>query len=83
MILGVDLKLQLQRVAKNLISIPVRRKASRFTLLVFSCRSGRVDKGCRLLRLPVELLLHILEYLQSTTPVQHSDYPYPLIAFRL
>ena len=92
MVLRVDLKLQLQRVAKKLYvmaskerssGLPVRRKGRRFALLAISGRSGRVDQRCRLLRLPVELLLQILEYLQTATPVQPSDYPHPLVSFRL
>ena len=86
------LKLKLQRVAKKLdmlaskernINTPVGWEERWFTWRVFKFRYGRIVKPCQLHRLPVELLLQILEYLQRADPVQLSDHRYPLLSLRL
>jgi len=42
-----------------------------------------VDQPFRLLGLPIELLLHILEILLEDTPVKSSCHRYPLVSLRL
>jgi hypothetical protein len=86
------LKLQLQRAAKKLdvlvskemsINTSVGWEKRAFTWRVFKFRHRRVVQPCRLLGLPVELLLQILEFLQTADPVQLSDHRYPFLSLRL
>ena len=91
MTLRVGLKLKLRRAAKKLdllalkernINTRVGWEERSLPWRVFRFRD-RVVPPCRLLRLPVELLLQILEYLQTADPVQLSDHRYPLLSLRL
>jgi len=91
------LKLQLQRAVKKLDVLLVSKERHMnmntpavgwekrwFTWRVFKFRySSRVVQPCRLLHLPVELLLQILEFLQSADPVLLGDHCYPLLPLRL
>lgn len=92
MVLRASLKLKLRRAVKKLdllapkqtnINTPVGWEERRLTWRVLRFRYSRVVPPCRLLRLPVELLLQILEYLQTADPVQLSDHRYPLLSLRL
>lgn len=88
----VGLKLKLQRATKKLdvlaskernISTPVGWEKRWFTWRVFRLRYFRVVQPCRLLGLPVELLLQILGYLQIENSVYLNNQRYPLLSLRL
>ncbi len=94
MALRTGLKLKLRRAAKKLdllaskernidTPVPVGWEERWFIWRVFRFRYSRVVPPCRLLRLPVELLLQILEYLQTADPVLLSDHRYSLFSLRL
>jgi len=88
MALRASLKRRLKRVVQKLYKKEPKSKEpelkERSTLgPAFELQTDKVDQPFRLLGLPIELLLQILEILLSATPDKSSCHRYPLVSLRL
>jgi len=78
--LRTSLKRKLRRVVRKLFK---KNPKSRGRSTIGPAFELKTDQPFRLLGLPIELLLQILEILLPVTPVKSSRYQHPLVSLRL
>ena len=85
MSLRASLKRRLKRVLRKLYKKEPKPKERSTIGPAFEPQIVKVDQHqpFRLLALPIELLLQILEILLSVTPDKSSSHRYPLVSLRL
>lgn len=83
MSLRASLKRRLKRVLRKLYKKEPKSKERSTIGPAFEPQIDKVDQPFRLLALPIELLLQILEVLLSATPDKSSPHRYPLVSLRL
>jgi len=81
MALRASLRRMFRRLLQKLYKKKLRSK-ERGTPAV-ELPTDKVDKPFRLLSLPIELLLQILDILSSATPVESSSHRDPIVSLRL
>jgi hypothetical protein len=86
MALRASLKRRLKRVeacSAKALQKEAKVEEEQHNRTCFEPQTDKVDQPFRLLGLPIELLLQILEILLSATPVKSSCHRYPLVSLRL
>lgn len=83
MALRANLKRMLKRLLRKLYKKKRKSKKRSTTGPALKLQTDKVGQPFRLLSLPIELLLEILDILSSAPPVESSRYRYPLVSLRL